>query len=102
MDGRTGKLVEISPWGTGFIEDTFGKVFGFHYSMLAGYEGVSKEDWSLELENRPVTFTAKEGVASNVILHDANTADPGAKAVSDEPTKSEGATGIALNAKAAS
>jgi hypothetical protein len=37
--------MEISPWGTGFIEDTAGNVFAFHCSMLKGSDDVSVEDW---------------------------------------------------------
>jgi hypothetical protein len=34
MDYQTGPLTEISPFGTGFVEDRKGARYGFHYSMI--------------------------------------------------------------------
>jgi len=69
MDQHTGTLTEISPWGTGFIEDTAGCLFGFHLSMLRGSDELTVEDWSIELDHNRVTFEVKDGIASNVVIH---------------------------------
>jgi len=69
MDQHTGTLTEISPWGTGFIEDTAGCLFGFHRSMVMGSGESEIEDWSKELNHNRVTFEVKDGIASNVIIH---------------------------------
>jgi len=68
MNSHTGKLTEISPWGTGFIEDTTGSLFGFHYSMLSGYAGPTATDGSVELINQQVTFEIADGIPYNVTI----------------------------------
>ncbi len=68
MDQHTGTLTDISPWGTGFIEDTAGCLFGFHRSMLRVSDELAVEDWSKELNQNRVTFEVKDGIASNVVI----------------------------------
>ena len=52
----TGHLKEISPWGTGFIEDANGSVHGFHYTMIKAHQKSEKKNWSEVLEGRSVSF----------------------------------------------
>lgn len=62
---QQGKLTEISPFGTGFIEFAGGRVVGFHHSMLA--TAMSRENWP-RLEGKPVAFELVNGVARQVQL----------------------------------
>ena len=58
-----GKLTEISPFGTGFIEFADGRVLGFHHSMLA--TAVPRDLWPL-LKDKAVVFELQNGVARQV------------------------------------
>ena len=60
-----GKLTEISPFGTGFIEFPDGRVLGFHHSMLQ--RAVAREQWP-QLNGKPVAFEIFNGVARQVRL----------------------------------
>jgi hypothetical protein len=54
---REGKLFEISPFGTGFVEEeSTGRAFGFHTSMI----GLAGSKPPNELEGRSVRFTVSE------------------------------------------
>ena len=61
-----GKLYELSPFGTGFVEDaTTGRVFGFHRSMLP-----EVADWK-RLEGAAVRFQLdSNGVIGQLDLRD--------------------------------
>lgn len=60
-----GKLTEMSPFGTGFIEFGDGRVLGFHHTMLK--TSVSREQWP-SLEGKSVAFQLVDGVARQVEL----------------------------------
>jgi hypothetical protein len=66
-----GKLTEISPLGTGFIEFEDGRVLGFHYSMLQ--PALAREQWP-SLEGKLVAFEIANGIACGVHLAQAATA----------------------------
>lgn len=68
MKLRTGQLIEISPWGTGFIEDEGGARFGFHYSMIKNREFPVDANWPETLRDRPVQFKETDGVVVEVLL----------------------------------
>lgn len=52
----SGRLFDISPLGTGFIETAENRVFGFHFSMLPDLgTPAGKHDWPAELEGKPVS-----------------------------------------------
>jgi hypothetical protein len=54
---RKGKLAELSPFGTGFIEEEFtGRAFGFHTSMI----GLATSESPDELEGQSVRFQLSE------------------------------------------
>jgi len=63
---REGKLFELSPFGTGFIEEeSTGLAFGFHISMI-GSGGAQAAN---ELEGQSVRFTlTEEGKVEQVVL----------------------------------
>jgi hypothetical protein len=60
-----GKLTEISPFGTGFIEFRDGRVLGFHHSMLQPAQ--ARVQWPL-LEGKLVAFEIVNGIACRVRL----------------------------------
>lgn len=68
---ESGKLTEISPFGTGFIEFEDGRVLGFHHSMLQ--PALAREQWP-SLEGKLVAFDIANGIACHVQLAQAATA----------------------------
>jgi hypothetical protein len=57
LNWREGKLFELSPFGTGFIEEeSTGLAFGFHISMV----GTTGRSLPNELEGQCVRFTVTE------------------------------------------
>ena len=68
----TGRLVEISPLGTGFIEDSAGARYGFHYSMLKTAQCASDSNWRDELEDRLVDFEFVSGRVVSLRFHREN------------------------------
>ena len=59
---REGRLFEISPLGTGFVEETStGRAFGFHASMIGG--GCPQPVGDLEGEAVRFTLSEEEKIA---------------------------------------
>jgi hypothetical protein len=66
---KRGVLFEISPWGTGFIdESSTHRAFGFHHSMLSNFSGPADVNWSDVLEGQEVSFVEEAGKVSTVQL----------------------------------
>lgn len=67
---RAGKLLEISPFGTGFIEDmSTGARYGFHISMLPPPVQPAN---SLDLTGRKVRFNVRhDGTIAEVTTYAA-------------------------------
>jgi hypothetical protein len=66
---KRGVLFEISPWGTGFIdESSTHRAVGFHHSMLSNFRESSHVRWSDMLEGRDVSFVEEAGKVSAVQL----------------------------------
>jgi hypothetical protein len=61
MELLTGRLVEISPLGTGFIEDLSGARYGFHRAMLPSAQTPAHPNWREVLEGRLVNFQINDG-----------------------------------------
>jgi hypothetical protein len=66
---KRGILFEISPWGTGFIDElSTHRALGFHYSMLRNFSEPSGVNWPDALEGREVSFIEEAGRVSAVKL----------------------------------
>ncbi len=66
---RHGILFEISPSGTGFLEDQVdGSVYGFHYSALVDGSRPDGLTWAQWLEGRTVSFRIDEESICDVFL----------------------------------
>ena len=62
-------MFEISPWGTGFIdESSTHRALGFHHSMLSNFSESTDVNWSDALEGREVFFVEEAGKVSAVKL----------------------------------
>jgi hypothetical protein len=71
MDYQTGRLTEISPFGTGFVEDEKGARYGFHYSMIKGLTSEVPSNWQVLLSDQFVQFKQSRGIVTEVILRTA-------------------------------
>jgi hypothetical protein len=68
MESR-GILFEISPWGTGFIDElSTHRALGFHHSMLSNFGEPIGVNWPNVLEGRGVSFVETAGKVSAVRL----------------------------------
>ena len=71
MNYESGRLVEISPWGTGFIQSGDHTRYGFHASMLTPAKSPSAS-LPTELEDRRVFFRTDGPVVLEVLLESAD------------------------------
>lgn len=71
---KRGILFEISPWGTGFIdESSTHRALGFHHSMLSNFSEPINANWTDVLEGREVSFVEVKGKVSAVRLTEKST-----------------------------
>jgi hypothetical protein len=71
MDYQTGRLTEISPFGTGFVEDRNGARYGFHYSMIRDLKAAVPSNWQTLLSDQVVQFKESRGIVTEVLLQGA-------------------------------
>jgi hypothetical protein len=68
MDYQTGRLTDISPFGSGFVEDKKGARYGFHYSMIRDLKPEVPSNWQTLLSGKVVQFKESSGIVSEVLL----------------------------------